>query len=297
MIPDAYAVDGESYRPILDSETVFRGNTAITSVRIGAGAGFLNGSMRLLFGECPKLSSIDLSETDTSGVTSMNYLFYKCEALRSLDLSAFDTSSVVTMYGMFSNCTMLSELTGYENWDTSALEDMGFTFDRVASASKAGALACIDLSRWDLDQLRRSAWCFQICRARQILLPDNLAIMSAGFLNHATKVTGSSFTIPAGVKKIGYAHTIYDFATDDFVEFIVAEGNEHYKAVDGILYSMDGTEMLAVPRNKPFENGVYEIPEGVTFLGELSFSRNYNIHTLVLPDSYVLRYVPVYDEE
>jgi len=174
---------------------------------------------------------------------------------------------------------------------------MGFTFDHVASGSKAGTLACIDLSRWDLDQLRRSAWCFQICRAKQILLPDNLAIMSAGFLNHATKVTGSSFTIPAGVKKIGYAHTIYDFATDNFVEFTVAEGNENYKAVDGILYSMDGTEMLAVPRNKPFENGVYEIPEGVTFLGELSFSRNYNIHTLVLPDSYVLRYVPVHDEE
>ncbi len=296
-VPGAYEINGQSWRTVLDSETVFRGNTTLTSVTVGAGVGFLNDSMRLLFGECSKLSAVDLSEIDTAGVTNMNYVFYKCTALRSLDLSAFDTASVVGMYGMFSNCTMLSELTGYENWDTGSLEDMGFTFDHVASASKAGTLACIDLSRWDLDQLRRSAWCFQICRARQILLPDNLAIMSAGFLNHATKVTGSSFTIPAGVKKIGYAHTIYDFATDDFVEFIVAEGNEHYKAVDGILYSMDGTEMLAVPRNKPFENGVYEIPEGVTFLGELSFSRNYNIHTLVLPDSYALRYVPVYDEE
>lgn len=45
---------------------------------------------------------------------------------------------------------------------------------------------------------------------------------------------------------------------------VLAAGNTNYKAVDGILYSSDGKEMLAVPRNKAFENGVYEIPEGVT---------------------------------
>ena len=40
---------------------------------------------------------------------------------------------------------------------------------------------------------------------------------------------------------------------------------------------------------------MFEVPEGVDYFGELSFSRNYNIHTLVLPDSYEIEYVPLND--
>lgn len=297
VLPDFYIIEGVSYHPVLDSSMVFRGNTIITSVVIGAKAGYKDNSMSYLFGECSKLTEIDLSAADTSSVTDMSYLFYKCSALTAIDLAGLDTENVTTMRGMFSYCTKLSSLSGYEDWNTSSLEVMYQMFNRVASASGAGTLECIDLSKWDLDQVTNTGWCFQLCYAKQILLPDNLSVISAGFLNHAAKMTGTSYTIPSGVKKIGYGHTIYDFATDDFVEFIVAEGNTNYKAVDGILYSADGTEMLAVPRNKTFTDGIYEIPEGVTFLGELSFSRNYNINTLVLPDSYEIRYVPVYDPE
>ena len=293
IIPDLFVVNDVIYRPVLDSATLFRGNTTITSVTIGAGAAYKDNSMSYLFAECTKLAEVDLSQVNTTAVTDMSYLFFKCSALTALELSGLDTSKVTTMRGMFSYCTKLTELSGYENWDTGCLEVMYHMFNRVASG--AGSMECIDLSAWDLDQVTNTGWCFQLCYAKQILLPDNLAVISAGFLNHATKITGTSYTIPAGVKKIGYAHTIYDFATNDFVEFIVAEGNTYYKAVDGILYSADGTEMLAVPRNKPFENGIFELPEGVTFLGELSFSRNYNITTLVLPDSYVIEYVPLYD--
>ena len=294
-VPDSFLLGGRTYDTVLYTNTVFRANTSITSVTIGPGVGYYNGSMRLLFGECSALTSVDLSAADTSGVTNMSYMFYNCTALKGVDLSAFDTSGVTTMRGMFCYCNRLSGLTGYENWDTGSLEDMNHMFDKVAYSVSASVPGTIDLSGWDLDQVKNTGWCFQTCRAQTILLPDNLGIMSAGFLNHAIRYAGTTFTVPAGVKKIGYAHTIYDFATNDFVEFRVAEGNTAYAAVDGILYSADGTEMLAVPRNKPFENNVYEIPEGVTFLGELSFSRNYNIHTLVLPDSYEIEYVPVYD--
>ncbi len=136
-----------------------------------------------------------------------------------------------------------------------------------------------------------SGWCFQNCHVNAILLPDNLATISAGFLNHAAQLEGSSFTIPAGVKKIGYAHTFYDMGGDELVELKVAEGNTHYKSVDGILYSMDGKEMLGIPRGKTFENNTFVMPEGVIFLGKLSFSRNNNFHTLVLPNTMEIRQV------
>lgn len=345
-VPGSFTVQGQTYGTVLASTTVFRANSVLKSVAIGAGVGFLNNSMRLLFGECSALTDVDLSAVDTadivnmsymfynctalksvdlslldtgsvttlrgfySGCTSLNaadfssfdtskvtdlsYLFYNCSALKAVDLSAFDTRSVTEIRAMFSGCTRLSGLTGYENWNTSSLLNMSFAFNQFVNAVSASVHVTIDLRNWDLRSLNNSAWCFQNCRAQQILLPDNLAMMSAGFLNHATRYEGTSFTVPAGVKKIGYAHTLYDFATNDLTEIRVAEGNTAYKAVDGILYSADGREMLAVPRNKPFENGVFEIPEGVDFLGELSFSRNYNIHTVVLPDTYEIEYVPLY---
>ena len=295
-VPGSFALDGREYAAVVASTTVFRGNTSIKSAKIGSGVRFSADSMRLLFGECSALTDVDLSEADSTGVTNMSYVFYQCSALQSLDLSSLDTAAVKTMRGMFSMCAKLKSLTGYEDWDTSAVQDMYQTFNRVGYSYGAGAPDCIDLSRWDLSGVRNTGWCFQNCRAKEILLPDSLAVMSAGFLNHATNIRGAVFTIPAGVKKIGYAHTIYDFSNDGFVAFEVAEGNTAYRAIDGILYSADGSEMLAVPRGKVFENDTYEVPEGVTFLGELSFSRNYNLHTLLLPDSYEICYVPLYDE-
>jgi len=296
VVPGSFALDGKEYETVVASGTIFRGNEAIKSVRLCGGIRFQNDSMRNLFRGCAALTEIDLSETNTTGVTDMGLIFYQCSSLQSLDVSSFDTSAVTTIRGIFAECSKLKTLTGYENWDTGNVLDMYFAFERVGYGYSNGGPERIDLRNWDLSNVRNTGWCFQMCRAKEILLPDSLAVMSAGFLNHATKVTGEIFTIPAGVKKIGYAHTIYDFSNDDFKEFKVAEGNAYYQAIDGILYSADGTEMLAVPRGKVFENDTYMIPEGVTFLGELSFSRNYNVHRLILPDSYEIVYVPVYDE-
>ena len=294
-VPGSFEEAGQHYAALLYSPTVFRGNESLRSVTLEAGVGFVGRSMRLLFGECSALTSVDLSAISTAGITDMSYMFYQCGAIQSLDLSALDTSRVTSMRAMFYYCNKLSDLRGYENWDTGALEDLYMTFCRVAYSVKASVQVCIDLSRWDLSHVKNTGWCFQQCRAQQILVPDGIAVMSAGFMNHAIRYAGSSYTIPAGVKKIGYAHTFYDFATDDFVEFRVADGNTAYKTVDGVLYSADGTELLAVPRNKPFEDGVFEVPEGVSYFGELSFSRNYNIHTVLLPDSFEIKYVPLHD--
>ena len=347
-VPGSFDIADMTYGTVLDTATVFRGNTKVTSITLSEGVGFLDNSMRLLFGECSALTAIDLSNLDTSSVTDMSYIFYNCTALKTvdisalsaaqpttirglfsgcsaltgvnlsgldtsqvtdmsylfyncerlttLDLSAFDTSQVTQIRAIFSGCRRLSGLTGYEDWDTSSLENMSFAFNYFAYALNAATQVKIDLSRWDLSALNNSGWCFQFCRAQQILAPENIAVMSAGFMNHAIRYAGTNYTIPAGVQKIGYAHTFYDFATNNFTEFIVADGNTAYQAIDGVLYSADGTEMLAVPRNKPFENGVFEIPEGVNFLGELSFSRNYNIHTVILPDTYEIEYVPLHDD-
>ena len=56
----------------------------------------------LMFNDCPKLASLDLSGLDTSDVTNMSNMFSYCWSLTSLDLSPLDTSNVTNMRGMFS---------------------------------------------------------------------------------------------------------------------------------------------------------------------------------------------------
>ena len=55
---------------------------------------------------------------------------------------------------------------------------------------------------------------------------------------------------------------------------------------------MDGTRLISIPTKKTFIDNTLELPEGLTFINEASFSLNKNINTLVLPNSYVItRYV------
>lgn len=259
-IPASYTIDGKTYKTELDSAGLFQKNDQITEVTL-----------------CPGVTFAD---------NSMEDLFYGCSALKQVTFSGVDTADVVTMRAMFYDCKNLKSIVGYENWNTGKLEDISFLFSGTES------LGQVDLSRWDLSGLKNSGWCFQKCGAKTILLPENLAVISAGFFNHAYRYSGSSFTVPAGVKKIGYGHTFYDFGTAELTEILVAPGNTHYQSVDGILYSADGTELLGIPRSKEFPKGIYEIPEGIRFLGELSFSRNENVKTVILPDSLELYNVP-----
>ena len=258
-VPGSYNIDGELYQVFIDTYYVFAENTNIVSVTFQSGVRPAN---------------------NTCG-----YLFFKCSNLTYADLSGLDTTGVTDMTCLFSGCEKLSTIVGYENWDTGSVESIYMAFNMTRS------LKTVDLSRWDLSSITNSGWCFQYCSANTIRLPDNLRTISAGFMNHAKNYTGSTFTLPAGVQQVGYGHTFYDFATSDFTEFIVPVENAYFVAREGILYSVDGSQLLAIPRNKTFKNGVFQIPEGVTFLGELSFSRNYNISTVILPDSFSIYYV------
>lgn len=56
------------------------------------------------------LTTLDLSNFDTSNVTDMFGMFSGCTALTSLDLSNFNTSNVTAMGGMFSGCSGLTTI-------------------------------------------------------------------------------------------------------------------------------------------------------------------------------------------
>lgn len=87
--------------------------------------------LRSMFENCRSLISLDLSDWDTSNVTSMEYMFNGCY-VTSLDLSGWDTSKVTNMNRMFYNCSGLTEL-DLSSFDTSKVTSMGSMFSGCTS--------------------------------------------------------------------------------------------------------------------------------------------------------------------
>ena len=85
-------------------------------------------TMRLMFGDCSSLETLDLSSFDTSKVTDMSGMFGFCLGLTELDLSNFDTSKVTNMENMFLDCTNL-KLLDISSFDMSSVTNSRFMFD------------------------------------------------------------------------------------------------------------------------------------------------------------------------
>lgn len=64
-------------------------------------------SMKNMFSQMDVVSSLDLSNFDTSNVANMAGMFYKCIALSIINFSSFDTKNVKDMQEMFANCGVL----------------------------------------------------------------------------------------------------------------------------------------------------------------------------------------------
>ena len=67
-------------------------------------------TMKGMFKDCLALTTIDLSSFNTENVTDMSQMFYYCDDLPSLDLSHFNTQKVTDMAEMFYGCWVLTDL-------------------------------------------------------------------------------------------------------------------------------------------------------------------------------------------
>ena len=80
-------------------------------------------SMYSMFLDMFYLTTLNLSSFDTSNVTNMSYMFYGMSNLTTLNLSSFDTSKVTDMSCMFSGTPNLITL-DISNFDTSQVTSM-----------------------------------------------------------------------------------------------------------------------------------------------------------------------------
>ena len=88
------------------------------------------------------ITDVDLSNFDTSQVTSMSYMFSGMSKLTSLNLSSFDTSKVINMSGMFRSMSNLTSL-DLSNFNTFKVTDMSAMFYDMSN------LTSLNLSNFD----------------------------------------------------------------------------------------------------------------------------------------------------
>ena len=102
-------------------------------------------SMGQMFQDCINLTSITFGDNfNTSNVTDMSDMFNYCRNLTSLDLSNFNTSKVTDMTQMFNLCSRLTSL-DLSGWDISKVEDGQCAFYDVNNDVVIGVDPTLDI--------------------------------------------------------------------------------------------------------------------------------------------------------
>ena len=140
---------------------MFRGCNLLTSLDVSNWDTSKITSMNSMFSNCSQLTQLDVSNWNTSNVTDMSILFNNCSSLTSLDVSNWDTSNVTIMTNVFNNCSALTSL-DVSNWDTSNVTDMVNMFRSCQS------LTSLDVSNWDTSNVTDMTNMFNNCGVKNV---------------------------------------------------------------------------------------------------------------------------------
>ena len=113
-------------------------------------------SANKMFYNLDSLIEINLSNFDTSYITTMKDMFYGCTTLNSIDVSNINTHSVLDMSSMFSGCASLKSL-DLSNFDTSEVTDSSYMF------SACFYLNFLNLSNFNLSKVNTIKEMFNQC--------------------------------------------------------------------------------------------------------------------------------------
>lgn len=139
-----------------NASCMFSGCSNLTSVDVSDFDTSSVTDMSYMFSSCSSLTSVDVSGFDTSSVTDMSLMFYGCSNLTSVDLRGIDTGNVTTMRRMFWNCSSLTsvDVSGFDTSNVTYMEAM-FYF--------CSSLTSVDVSSFDTSSVTDMAGMFNSC--------------------------------------------------------------------------------------------------------------------------------------
>jgi hypothetical protein len=119
---------------------------------------------------------------------------------------------------------------------------------------------------------------FASCTALEnVEIKEGVEIIGKGAFSRCSKL--KSINIPASVTEIKNGAFL---ECTGLASFSVAEGNPNFKAIDGVLFSKDGKELVSYPPNK---EGAYDVPEGVVRIAYGAFYGASKLSAVRFPQS------------
>ena len=117
---------------------------------------------------------------------------------------------------------------------------------------------------------------FSGCKSLDHLdIPNSVTKIGAAMISGCDGIT--EITVPANVSKLDGAFS----GAKNLKKVQVASGNSYFKSVDGILFSKNGRELLCYPQGR--EDEQYQVPSGVTKIGQSAFYNCKQLKELTLP--------------
>ena len=284
VIPDSVTSVGE---------WAFAGCESLVSIEIPYGVTSIG---KYAFDDCESLASIEIPDS----VTNIGEgAFYGCESLVSIEIPygvtsigeyAFNSCDSLTIY-----CEAASKPSEWNsNWNQSNRPVVwGYNnittnseYDYVVHNGKAG-----------LTKYKRNATSvvvpsaidgYEVVRIN-IIFAENDVIKSVILPNSITSISPYAFDscdslesidIPDSVTSIGgYAFS----SCDSLVSITVDKNNQHYKDIDGNLYTKDGKILIQYAIRK--NDKTFAIPDGVTSIGDNAFRNCDSLESIEIPES------------
>ena len=275
--------------------------TGLTSVVVPSG---LQDMDEDIFRACPALRTAIISE----GITKVpNGMFRSCQALESIELPegiteicdfAFDTCTSLTHVDFPSTLVEIKKAGFRKSALTSIVLPDGFKTLGIFVFEACTALKTAQLPN-TLEEIGKCT--FQGCvNLEQVNLPSSLKYIGNFGFNHCSSLQLTTITIPASVVQLGGeefigdnednnimgSHMFYDCATGSLIAFEVEEGNTHFVAKNGVLYTKNYKYLISYPAANTRTS--YEIEDGCEMAFELAFSRAHYLETLKLPNSFTV---------
>ena len=136
-----------------DMNSMYRNMSSLTSLNLSNLDTSKVTNMGGMFLGVSNLATINLSNFDTSKVINMSFMFFGMSKLTTLNLSNFNTSKVIYMNRMFSDVSNLTTI-NLSNFDTSKVTNMGSMFYNMSK------LTTFNLSNFNTSQVTNMDYMF-----------------------------------------------------------------------------------------------------------------------------------------
>ncbi len=210
------------------------------------------------FAWCDNIQTVYLS----SGVTTIeSHAFYLCSSLTSINLPSTLSSIGESAFMYCSSLQSISIPGGVKE----------VPYDAFYGCR---TMTTLSLSH-GISEIGYNAFGF-CTNLNEVILPGSITSISNFAFSSCKKIT--SINLPENVSYIGYNAFYYCSA---LTEFQVSSNNDHFKAIDGLLYSKVGEKLVACPNARTSVT----IPEGVTTLGEAALAGCCDLRTISLPST------------